>query len=295
MMQLCRFDNIKEFWQYAQNYLLQYEAEHNALLGVVHTLLHYPERYPESPYLAVCTSGNSEGTAQIDNILGIAIRTPPDKLLLSKVQDLNALKFIAEDLQQEPLSGVKGLVTEVESFVQTWQTFTGQSYRREIEMRLYQLTQVEPVATVNGYLRLAIESDRPLLLQWFTALNSEIDIVTDDDVIDAIQRMVDVELKRQSIYIWEDKAPVSMAGGRQFSPTAARIAAVYTPPEYRRKGYATASVAALSQKLLDQGCDRCFLFTDLANPTSNRIYQQVGYHPICDWHEYSFTSQVREK
>ena len=123
----------------------------------------------------------------------------PSYLLLSKVQDLKALKFIAEDLQQEPLSGVSGLVTEVEPFVQTWQTLTGQSYRREIEMRLYQLTQVLPMATVNGYLRLATQSDRPLLLQWFTAFNSEIEIVT-DDVIDAIQRMVDVELKRQSIY-----------------------------------------------------------------------------------------------
>jgi hypothetical protein len=292
-MQLRRFDNIKEFWQYAQNYLLEYEAEHNVLLGVVHTLLHYPERYPESPYLAVCTSRNSEGTAQTDNILGIAIRTPPNKLLLSKVQDLKALKLIAQDLQQEQISGVNGLVAEVESFVQDWQTFTGQSYRREIEMRLYQLTQVKAVGTVSGYLRLATQSDRPLLLQWFTAFNSEIDLVT-NDVIDAIQRKVDVELKRQSIYIWEDKAPVSMVGGRQFSPTAARIAAVYTPPEYRRKGYATASVAALSQKLLDQGCDRCFLFTDLANPTSNRIYQQVGYCPICDWHEYSFTERGEE-
>jgi len=288
-MQLRRFDNIKEFWQYAQNYLLEYEAEHNVLLGVVHTLLHYPERYPESPYLAVCTSRNSEGTAQTDKILGIAIRTPPNKLLLSKVQDLKALKLIAQDLQQEQISGANGLVAEVESFVQAWQTLTGQSYRREIEMRLYQLTQVEPVATVNGYLRLATESDRSLLLQWVAAFYSEIGMVNEE-----IEPMVDVQLKRQSLYLWDDGIPVSMVGGREFSPTAARIAPVYTPPEYRRKGYATACVAALSQKLLDQGCDRCFLFTDLANPTSNRIYQQVGYRPICDWHEYSFTERGEE-
>jgi hypothetical protein len=289
-MQLRRFDSIKEFWQCTQNYLLQYEAEHNALLGVVHTLLHYPERYSESPYLAVCASRNSEGITQTDNILGIAIRTPPNKLLLSKVQDLNALKLIAEDLQQEQLPGVSGLVAEVESFVQAWQTLTGQSCRREIEMRLYQLTQVEPVAAVSGYLRLATESDRSLLLQWVAAFYSEIGMVNEE-----IEPMVDVQLKRQSLYLWDDGIPVSMVGGREFSPTAARIAPVYTPPEYRRKGYATACVAALSQKLLDQGCDRCFLFTDLANPTSNRIYQQVGYHPICDWHEYSFSSQVRGK
>ena len=92
-------------------------------------------------------------------------------------------------------------------------------------------------------------------------------------------------------YIWEDNAPVSLAAGSQFSVTTSRIGPVYTPPAYRRKGYATACVAALSQKLLDEGCDRCFLLTDLENPTSNHIYQQIGYIPVCEWHEYSFISE----
>ncbi|MBD2066095.1 GNAT family N-acetyltransferase [Leptolyngbya sp. FACHB-671] len=276
-MQLHRFDSVKEFWQCTQNYLLQYEAEHNALLGVLHTLLYYPERYPEPPYLALVQTN--------DQILAIAIRTPPNNLLLSNVQDLNALNLIAQDLQHEKLPGVEGLVAGTEAFVQIWQTLTGQSYQRGVESRIYQLTQVEPVTTVKGHLRLATSGDRPLLLKWFAAFNAEIDLVSDGE----IERRVDVELKRQSTYLWEDSVPVSMVGGRQFSSTAARIAPVYTPPEYRRKGYATASVAALSQKLLEQGCNRCFLFTDLANSTSNSIYQKIGYCPVCDWHEYSFT------
>ena len=108
-MQLRRFDNVKGFWHHAQDYLVEYEAEHNALLGVLHTLLHYPERYPEPSYLAlVQTNGN---------ILAIAIRTPPNNLLLSKVQDLNVLKFIAQDLQQQQLPGVSGLVAEVEAWL----------------------------------------------------------------------------------------------------------------------------------------------------------------------------------
>jgi uncharacterized protein len=88
-----------------------------------------------------------------------------------------------------------------------------------------------------------------------------------------------------------DNAPVSLAAGRQRSPTVGLIGSVYTPPAYRRKGYATACVAALSQKLLDEGCDRCFLLTDLANPTSNHIYREIGYIPVCDWHEYAFISE----
>lgn len=280
-MQLRRFDNIKEFWHNAQDYLLQHEAEHNLLLGISHTLLHYPDRYPDAPYLAISETNG--------NILAAAIRTPPYKLVLSKAQDLNALTLIAQDLQDYPeqLPGVSGLIAEVEAFLQVWQTLTGQSYRRFMEMRIHQLTQVEIVATASGYLRLATEDDRPLLLEWFTTFASEVGEVVSQDA----EQAVNTGLKRQSIQLWEDGIPVSWASGSQSLPAAARIGPVYTPPEYRCKGYATACVAALSQKLLDQGCHSCFLFTDLANPTSNHIYQAIGYRPICDWHEYSFISK----
>ena len=277
-MQLRRFDNTKEFWHCAQDYLLQHQAEHNLLLGILHTLLHDPDRYPDAPYLALAETN--------DNVLAAAIRTPPYKLVLSKAKDLNALTLIAQDLPDYPeqLPGVSGLIAEVETFLQIWQTLTGQSYRRTMEMRIHQLTQVEPIATASGYLRPATESDRPLLLEWFTTFATEIGEVVSQDA----EQAVNTGLKRQSINLWENGIPVSWASSSQSLPAAARIGPVYTPPEYRRKGYATACVAALSQKLLDQGCDRCFLFTDLANPTSNHIYQEIGYCPICDWYDYSF-------
>lgn len=280
-MQLRRFDNTKEFWHDAQDYLLQHEAEHNLLLGISHTLLHYPDRYPNPPYLAIAETNG--------NILAAAIRTPPYKLVLSKAQDLNALTLIAEDLQDYPeqLPGVSGLVAEAETFLQVWQTLTGQSYRQVKEMRIHQLTQVEPVATASGYLRPTTEDDHPLLLDWFTSFASEVGEVVSQDA----EQAVNTGLKRQSIHLWEDNIPVSWASGSQSLPAAARIGPVYTPPEYRRKGYATACVAALSQKLLDQGCHSCFLFTDLANPTSNHIYRAIGYRPIYDWHDYSFISK----
>ena len=83
-------------------------------------------------------------------------------------------------------------------------------------------------------------------------------------------------------YIWEDGEPVSMCQATGATPHGIRIGAVYTPPELRRRGYASALVAAVSQAELDRGRRWCFLFTDLANPTSNRIYQAIGYRPIRD-------------
>ncbi len=279
-MQLCRFNNVANFWQAAQEYLLQQEAEHNLLLGVTHTLLHYPDRYPDPPYLAIATSSS-------DEILAVALQTPPYKLLLSKAADLDAIALIAQDWQQipEPLPGVGGLVEEVETFVKTWQSLTGCAAQRAIEMRIHRLTQVEPVATANGHLRVATDCDLNLLIQWVTDFNAEIgDVVKQDP-----QKAVDVGLKRQSMHIWEDGVPVSWASGSQSPPGIGRIGPVYTPLEFRRKGYATACVAALSQELLDQGCQRCYLFTDLANPTSNHIYKEIGYCPVDDWYDYAFS------
>lgn len=66
------------------------------------------------------------------------------------------------------------------------------------------------------------------------------------------------------------------------------ISGVYTPPEFRRKGYARALVAEVSKEMLSRGFELTNLFTDLANPTSNKIYQEVGYEAVCDYRQYSF-------
>jgi len=84
------------------------------------------------------------------------------------------------------------------------------------------------------------------------------------------------------VVIWEDASPVSFAGFGNPTPTGIRVGPVYTPRELRRRGYATALVAALTDVLLRRGRRHCFLFTDLANPTSNSIYQRIGYTPVTD-------------
>ncbi len=278
-MKLHRFDTIDKFLAQTQAYLRQHEAENNLLLGVAHTLRNNPARYPDSPYLAMV---EIEG-----EIVATAIRTPPHKLLLSKVSNLDALTLIAQDLEREQLPGAMGLVPEVETFVRVSQQLTGQSYRLLKAMKIHQLTALKSLETATGYLRLATENDRVLLSEWLPAFDAEIGFDASEDV----ERLVASRLKERHTYVWEDNAPVSLAGGRKFTDTSSRIGSVYTPPEHRRKGYATACVAALRQQLLYEGSERCFLLTDLENPTSNHIYREIGYVPVCDWHEYSFISQ----
>ena len=94
---------------------------------------------------------------------------------------------------------------------------------------------------------------------------------------------------KRSLYIWENNnVPVSVAGCSDPTPNGIRINAVYTPPEYRSKGYAIACVASLSQMLLNRGYKYCFLFANLTNPTSNYVYQKIGYQSVSQVSDYWF-------
>ncbi len=90
-------------------------------------------------------------------------------------------------------------------------------------------------------------------------------------------------------YVWEDDGSVvSLVGAGGETPHGIRIGPVYTPPERRSRGYASSLTAAASQDQLDRGRQFVFLFTDLANPTSNKIYRAIGYEPVCDVDQYRF-------
>jgi hypothetical protein len=97
-----------------------------------------------------------------------------------------------------------------------------------------------------------------------------------------------VRARLSESYLWEDPQPVSLACIARYTPHGAIVGPVYTPPEARGHGYASACVAALSQSLLDRGREFCALFTNMANPTSNHIYQEIGYQPCEEFAEYRF-------
>ena len=273
-MQIEHFANIERYAQTVQDYLIQQEASHCLMLGLCS-----PRDFREKPYLAVVTENN--------NVVVAAIRTPPHKLVLSTSSSEEAIAFIARDLAAEKsLPGIIAPQLEALIFVKLWQSLTGQSYRLGLAQRIYQLEIVQPITVANGYLRLADERDRDLLISWIQAFTEE--VIEKQEPKPNYEEWCDRRLYQNSLYIWQDNLPVSMAGFSGSTPNGIRINPVYTPPEYRQQGYASSCVAALSRSLLDRGNKYCFLFTDLANPTSNSIYQKIGYKPRCDFSNYWF-------
>jgi predicted GNAT family acetyltransferase len=285
-VQLKRFENAAEFYEQVKPFLVAHEAEHNVMLGICSTLIQ-TDIYQFPPYLAYI-----EDKGQI---VAAAMRTPPHNLVLSDMADVSPIKIIAEDVHliYSDLSGVIGLKAISKSFAETWKAITGQDCRLNIEERLYRLEKVNPVHHVSGEYRAAIESDREILIQWFIDFSVEaLDGMSREDA----ERQFNVRLTsdplQRGLRVWCDKGkPVSFAGYGGQTPHSIRIGPVYTPPELRGHGYASACVAALSQELLDAGRKFVFLFTDLSNPTSNHIYQTIGYEPVCDMDEYRFEEQ----
>jgi hypothetical protein len=174
------------------------------------------------------------------------------------------------------------------AFAAAWTGLRAGRARRTMAERIYRLERVIPPRAVRGTLRIADEGDRELLVEWVHAFLAE-----------ALERphereaedLVDGALRTGSrtFYLWEhDGRPVSMAGVTGPTPNGIRVGPVYTPPGDRGHGFASAVTAAASQAQLDAGRRFVFLFTDLANPTSNKIYQAIGYEPVIDIDQWSF-------
>jgi len=209
------------------------------------------------------------------------------------MDDLDALDAIVGDRMTagDAIPSVVGPVEVVRAFAERWTAATDRPHRHQMSERAFRLSRVIAPRPVPGSMRLAAGPDRDLLIEWLLAFEYEAlperEQDSRADAEAAVARWLDKGTKRT--YLWEVDGEVvswTSVGGR--TPNGTRIGPVYTPPEHRGHGYASALVAAASQAQLDAGLAFCFLFTDLANPTSNHIYQAIGYEPVTDIDVYVF-------
>lgn len=279
-MNVRRVGDASAFLEAAGPLLLADEARHNLLLGLAGRIREDPGAYPEVLLWLV-----EDGLP-----VGAALQTPPHNLVVAQPAASGALETLAGALSDEGvnLPGVNGAVPEVDAFAGAWELRRSTTRRVRMRMRIYQLAAVRPVVGVSGRPRLATGRDRELLVEWARAFAEE---ALGDAPVDDPERMVDARLdgRHAGFMLWDDDGePVSMAGWGGETPSGVRIGGVYTPPARRRRGYGSAVTAAVSADRLAAGRRFCFLYTDLANPTSNKIYANIGYEPVCDSVDYEF-------
>jgi predicted GNAT family acetyltransferase len=150
-----------------------------------------------------------------------------------------------------------------------------------MQERIYRLERLIEPGPIAGQSRIATVDDRAVLYDFVTAFMREaLDRHDDDYAREIVDRGLD--LGQRTFYLWDDGGVVSLAATGGTTPNGIRLGPVYTPPALRGRGYGSAVTAAASRAELDAGRRFIFLFTDLANPTSNKIYQSIGYEPVTD-------------
>lgn len=278
-----RPSDVDRFLHAAGDFLLAREAQNCVILGLCSQMRTGATSIQTfTPYFAVARrDGDVVGAALIAGFLA----------LLSSPMDEAALPLLVADIAAAA-PDVPGVVAEASTarrFAEIWSVETGRAHRLNMSERIFRLTRVIPPRPVEGRMRIVNADDRDVLARWLRAFNAEALAQTVD--LAAMEQFADRWIARagRSMYVWETGGqPVSMVGVSGDTPNGIRVAPVYTPPELRGRGYASALTAAVTQAQLDAGKRFCFLFTDLANPTSNKIYTAIGYEPVADAADHRF-------
>jgi predicted GNAT family acetyltransferase len=280
-MEIQTYENPLEFLHAAGGALETREAFNSLMLGVCGQAAEHPERFPgRSCWRSVRAGG--------DLVLA-AIMTPPHKLILSGAGDDwdECTNLMAGSLAAEgwKVPGILAPAAPARTMVRNLSAACGKRHKLDQQLRLYELRAVGIPAPSRGRLRKASAADTELVVRWW--YEARVEMFGRSDPEDA-RRTAGYRLQDGEIYLWEDGKPVSMAARTRPTKHGICVGMVFTPPESRKRGYATACVGELSRRLLAEGRDHCTLFADPENPTSNSIYRKIGYRPIGDFEEYGF-------
>jgi ribosomal protein S18 acetylase RimI-like enzyme len=248
----------------------------SVVASVIDDVVREPGRYARARWWAATDPGGEVVAAFMHTAphpLHIALATE------SIARDLAArlAEGRADPAEADSLPGVGGLRGPAEAFAAEWVSRTGATAHVAMEMGRFELSARPRLAfAVEGRCRTASVDDLGLVDAWHR------------DFVDAIEGggratpSLEHRVASGLVTLWEaDSTPVSMAYASPASGGVTRISGVWTPPAERGKGYASAVVAALSAARQDAG-ERCTLYTDLANPTSNGIYEAIGYRRVAD-------------
>jgi GNAT superfamily N-acetyltransferase len=222
-------------------------------------------------------------------VKGAFMHTPPFPLLLTAVPAAAAADLAATTLDGRPVAGINSYEEPAQAFAAAWRERTQGQVHVHRRMRLYRLAELSwPDPPPEGAPRLAREDDVALMAEWFSAFVHEVDDMGGEDQEAAVRDRISYG----GLTVWEaGGAPVALAGVTRQVAGMVRVGPVYTPPDLRGHGYASAVTAEVSRAARAAGAGEVLLYTDLANPVSNSIYQRIGYRNIEDRVVLSFTER----
>lgn len=262
-------DDVADFLAAADAFLRSDPFTTSVIAGVAQRAAQAPRRRADCLWVTV-----EDGDA---GVLGVAMHTPPFPAFLSRMPTA-AAAALADGLLEHgrELPGINGVRECAEAFGEAWTKRTGRGSTVVYSMRMYALETLSAPEGVSGHASLAATADdAKLLVEWFDAFHGEaLSHSPSEDSVAIVERRI----AARELHLWRDAdAAVSVASVTAPAAGVARIGPVYTPPSARRRGYGAAVTAAASAAALKDGAEHVVLYADMANPTSNAIYQAIGF------------------
>jgi len=216
-------------------------------------------------------------TGSGDRVVGVAMHTPPHPVFVSRMPADGAASVArALATRGRAATGVNGALEATRPFASTWLALTGDDSVQITAMRLYRLDTLVPPPGATGHgLVAASAHDVDLMTNWLAAFHDEVQ--TEAPRLDW-QAIAERRVRAGEVHFWEaDGVIVALAGVSASALGVSRVGPVYTPPAHRRHGFGAAVTAHATASAVAGGAKHVVLYTDLANPTSNSIYQKIGF------------------
>lgn len=282
-MHVQRYYDVREFLQSVETFLERSEAVNNLPLGILFRFEKESKltKQKAEPFFAL--------VEHKQDIIFVMLMTPPHNMIvygegnnLDVAIDQSILFLRKEEIL---VPGVIGPCVIAKKFAFLWAKAADCTPIIKMEQMIYRLDEVNEIELSSGRLIPATQKDIDLVANWIFEFSK---VTLETVSLAEAQKKAEFAVKESCVFLWEDEIPVSMVWKARPTKNGIVVSAVYTPPQFRNRGYATSCVASLSKLLLSGGYRFCSLYTDLSNPTSNSVYRKIGYRPIEPSIVYSF-------
>ncbi|MGN7386952.1 GNAT family N-acetyltransferase [Sporosarcina sp. SAFN-015] len=274
-MKIVQYEDSMQFAEVAEPIIAKNEDVFSLFFGVLQAIK--AGKYAD-PYMAAVMEG--------EDVLALMQMTPPHPLnlvLVGESRKDEVIDLIVRELRGNSIAvpSVISLKQWAKSFANAWENETGETQKLLMDQGLYRLDEVEETLEMSpGSWKYATDADAPLIEKWFALFEEDTNL--DRTSPDIIREKVSAFLEAREVFLWEDEGKVvSMMKKSRPTTNSVTVSLVFTPKEERKKGYARTMVAQGSKELLKE-YEFCVLYTDMMNPTSNKIYKEIGYKHIAD-------------
>ncbi|PFV77698.1 GNAT family N-acetyltransferase [Bacillus sp. AFS059628] len=269
MIQLHVYEEILTFKEEVTPFLEKNEQENNLILGILQMI-----QQPIFMGLA----------KQEEEIAVVFLQTEEKKQIIvatSEMPEEDIVELAKKLTKVYPnVPGLIGNKKIVQRLAEEIAVLENKKTTIAMEQGVYELKQVKKKWKGDGVFREVSSDELPLIEQWIYQFCEDVNLPTTKE--EATQTAHTLITNRRLFGLEVDGKLVSVAAKTRPTTNNITVNFVYTPKEARKKGHASSCVAALSQRMLDEGYKTTTLYTDLANPTSNKIYQEIGYEQIAE-------------